>query len=394
MKLNLPLLLDGDAAGFCADTPAELCLQQWMLANPEPVAGMQREYAAAGADLLRAPTGGLSVLELSAFTDPPDSMALNSSIVDLTARAAQGKPVAGVIRSCGHLPEPCGPLPYTDLVDTYAQQALELELAGAQLLVLEGMRALADLRAAVLGARQTALEIFACMDASLPEEAGAADPLAMLLCLQELGISAFGVGYCEPGALARILERLAPYAKVPLLAQPATGDASPAELARAAFELVAAGGRILMGDAQATPAHTAALRDMLDCFDFDAFPLPVRAEDTTLLLTDEERVYYLEEDFTTAGPIACETDMSEAILRAEAEGADALLFHVRNVDDAYRLGQDAHMAGIAAVILADSEEALEAALLVYCGRPLVDSRSDADPDVMQTLAEGYGAIMR
>ena len=396
MDWKLPLLLDGDVSGMLSGLSQEECPQQHMLENQAQAIELLRGHREAGADLLRAPTGGLNTLELSPYSLMGEARRLNLEIVDMTRKAAGDEcRVAGVIRSTGYRPEPFGPLPYTDLIDTYAEQALELSAAGVELLVLEGMRTVGDARAAVLGARQAGLPLLMVMDAC--DEGGKAremDPLAALLCLQELGLSGFGLIHREGEDTAGVLERLAPYALIPLLVQLEGGRQTAEELAKEGFELLAAGARMLAGGAGVTPEHIRGLRRLLDDFDFGAFPLPEGLDDTPLLLTGEGRVYYLEEDFTTSSEIACAMDMSEAILTAEDEGTDALLFRVESVEDAFLLGNNIHMAGTAVSILAGTEEALEMALLYYPGRALVDTRSDISPRVLEELVKGYGAIAR
>jgi len=392
MELKLPLLLDGDISHAYADKVGQDdCVQQWILDHRDEALALADAHAAAGADMLLTPTGGMNTLLAL-----EQVWKLNAALVTLTGRAGGNRPVAGTIVSTGHLHEPFGPMPYTDLIDTYAEQAIELALAGADYLLLRDMRTLGDARAVVLGARQAERPVFVSVRLEGAQASASADmdPLAALLCLQELGVCAFGVYHPDPEALARILARLAPHARVPLMAGVPLDGRTAEELHRDCFELLAAGARVLFTGEGIGPEHTKVLRRLLDSFDYAAFSLPERPEDTPLLLTDETQVYYLEEDFTASEEIGCGLDMSEAILADEDQNTDALLFHVRSIDDAYRLGQNAHMAGKAVILLAESEEALEMALLYYRGRALVDSRSDVPPMTMKALAKGYGAIVR
>lgn len=395
MQLTPPLLIGGDASlPFARD--AATCVQQLMLRRPDEAAALIAAYAGAGADIILAPTGGLTMLSLSQYEDTPDARLLNTAIVELTRQVAGAQArIAGHIANSGHLYEPFGPLPFTDLVDTYAEQALELADAGVDLLYLSGMRTLGGARAAILGARQAHLPLLICMHIQ-PDEEGARRPdmLACLLTAQAVGADAFGVSCADIAEMERVVARLAPYAKVPLIACLDTRDTEPETLLRHGFEALARGARILAPGEGATAAHTAALRQLLDTFDFAAFPLPEQAQDTPLLLSDEARAYFLEEDFTVTEPVDCALDMSEAILDAEDGGADALTIRLRSIDDAWHLGQNAHMAATAVNLLADGEEPLEMALLYYQGRALVDKRSDVPRDVMESLAAWYGAIIR
>ena len=67
---------------------------------------------------------------------------------------------------------------------------------------------------------------------------------------------------------------------------------------------------------------------------------------------------------------------------------------VPTADDAYHFAQNAHMTDLPVAFLSDSEGALEMALIYYPGRALVcSSQSDLEHEVLQKIAEGYGALL-
>jgi 5-methyltetrahydrofolate--homocysteine methyltransferase len=243
-----------------------------------------------------------------------------------------------------------------DRVEASVNLAAEVVEQGAKAILLHGGRNLRDTRIAVLGARQPGVPVYVLMEAGEPGETADGDRLlACLLCLQELGIAGFGWRLSAPDTeKSALLRELAPYATVPLMIEESGG-----------LSLI-------------TPAN----------------PRPPRPEDAPLLLCAGSGVYYLEEDFTITEPLPCEPDMCGESLEAEDEGGDVLLFHVATLEDAEHLGHNCHLAVDAVGILAESEEALEAALLHYPGRALVDARSDLPEERLQFLAEGYGAVVR
>lgn len=230
-----------------------------------------------------------------------------------------------------------------------------LELAEAEknadALALTGCPDLREARLAVLGARQTGIPLYVLIDADEEGETSGGDSLlACLICLQALGIAGFAAmlpaDLLEPPSWLRELET---HAAIPLYAGQAGSLRNMQSLAEQREELVLCGGKA---------------------------------------------VHYLEEDFSATGPIACEPDMSEAILEAEDQGCDLLLFRVETQEDAEYLSENLHMALDAVGFLAEGEEVLEAALFHYPGRALIDARSDVPEERMQFLAEGYGAVIR
>ena len=288
---------------------------------------------------------------------------------------------AELLCSCGLVPEPFGETPYLELIEEYHNLAWAKKETGAAKLVLAGRSGLHEARAAVLGARMTGLPVYASVPASqegrLPEEPPL---LAALLCLQELGIAAFGIEFPRvTGEILELFTQLAPYAKVPLLARPETAD-------RQGYEsLLRAGVDHLCADSEFARSAVASTTPVAR---------PPRQEDAPLLLCDATGVYYLEEDFTVSDEIECSLDMSDEILELEDTAVDALCFHVVSTGDAMELGRNAHMARCASCILAEGEGPLETALALYTCRALIDARSDVEEETMQALARAYGAIIR
>lgn len=396
LELDRPLLLDGEMSeGWRAFVPGpETCPEEWLLEHPGLVLTTLAACREGGADLLTSPTLGANVLALSEHEKGENFFSINLQLAELTRTAAPELPVLGGLGPSGHLFEPFGPLPYTDLIDTYAEQALALKEGGVQGLLIQDMPSLGEARAALLGARQAHLPVLVSLTLGEDGKTQAGDdPLGVLICLQELGIAAFGLGGDSPEELLLPLRRIAPYAKVPLMAFPGLGEVPPEEVSKACWELLAAGARILGGGRGAVPEHMGALRILLDEFDDEAFPPPPPSQDPALLLSNGSEVYYLEGETIFSQPIAVTPEVSGAILEEEGKPIDALLFRLEeDIREAWHLGQHLHLCHTAVCFEAEREEALEMALLYYSGRALI--RSDTiHPSTLLALAEGYGAVV-
>lgn len=261
-------------------------------------------------------------------------------------------PDVAVFAATGQQCEPYGETSFISLVNHHAAQALANQNAG--LLVCNGLDSFTELRAATLGAWHTKLPFIPVVSVAQEDELpSGANLICALVAAQNLGICAFALSCPDEQNLREQLARLAPYAKVPLLVKV---------------------GNLL----EAYPHSTA---------------LPPELSDV-IVVCNETDVFYLNEDFELSEPVECELDMTDTLFAAANEGCDAISVHLRSNEDAYSFSLNAHMARLPVSFLAETEEALEAALIYYSGRAIVDCRSEVERGQLEALAAGYGAILR
>ena len=418
-----PLLLDGATATnlFAAGMPRDLirrnsCNEEWILDHPQTLQTLQKSYLDAGADVLYAPTFTASRPWLAGAGLDGQLASLNLRLVQLTrevagdrAKVAGNLSPTGLVNELTYSPRMVPELDFHELIDIYAEQAFALREGGADLIVAETMLSLTEARAALLGARQTGLPVYITFTV---DEKGQTlshgDPLSALIVLQRLGAAGFGVN-CSAGfaPLEPLFRRLAPHARIPLIAKPGAGlssDAllSPEDFAGQMARLLSAGVSIAGGCCGTTPAHIAALRKQMDSFDFSSFSLsasygketedPVPAgEGETLILADEDDIFYLEPEYELSPPLDCSVDMADRLLEME-DGYDVISIHASCVEDAPLLGCNAHMLKNPISICSDSPEAMEEALIHYPGVAILDRSSDITPEEIEALAKGYGAF--
>ncbi|MEA3377423.1 MAG: homocysteine S-methyltransferase family protein [Chloroflexota bacterium] len=259
-------------AGLPPGTPPE----GWLLERPEAVVGVHQAYIEAGADLILTCTFGATRprLERSELADRLGE--INRRAVEI-AREAAGRDgfVAGDIGPTGEFLAPLGQLTYQEAVDIFAEQAEALAEAGVDVLYIETMAALEEVRAAVEGALQagegTPVTATLSFDSHgrtnmgvRPEEAAEA--------LLELGVDALG-GNCGAtldmtlGAV-QAMHEVAP--QMPLIVKPNAGkprmvedevvyDATPEDMAAYARKFLDLGARIVGGCCGSTPEHIAAI---------------------------------------------------------------------------------------------------------------------------------------
>jgi 5-methyltetrahydrofolate--homocysteine methyltransferase len=261
------LLFDGamgtmlQKAGMPAGTLPELLNIQ----NPAMVTAVHRAYVAAGSQVVTANTFGANRAKLGGAASVEDVYKAAAAC----ARAANPLLVAANMGPTGSLLKPLGTMDFDEAYELYAEQARAAVAAGMDLVIVETMSDILELKAAVLAVRENSdLPLVTSMTfgedgctflGTSPEVAAAT--------LTALGVDALGVN-CSlgPNALLPLVRRMEPYAGVPLIVEANAGlprvvdgvttyDVSPDEYAEAARGLVEAGVTILGGCCGTTPAY-------------------------------------------------------------------------------------------------------------------------------------------
>ena len=200
-----PIVADGGmgtmlmAVGLLFGDPPE----QWNVL-PEKQAhirAIHRGYLDAGAQIILTNTFGGSPFRLKLHNLHGQVFELNRAAAELARAEAGDRVVAGDIGPSGELFEPMGALTYDAAVAGFAAQAAGLAAGGVDLLWIETMSDLNEVRAAVAGARQAApdLPVVATMtfDTRGFTMMGVS-PADAVAALAELGLAAGG-GNCGNG---------------------------------------------------------------------------------------------------------------------------------------------------------------------------------------------------
>ena len=278
---NGPVIVADGAMGTmlqAAGLPSGLSPEAWLLESPAPVVDVHRAYIAAGSEMILSCTFGGTRLRLERAGLAERVADVNRQAVDIARQAAADRAyVAGDIGPLGELLAPLGKLSYQEAVDIFAEQAAALSDAGVDLLYVETMSALEEMRAALEGIQQTGsgLLVFATFsfDRHGRTNMGVKPELAAEMLL-EMGATAIGANCgatleMTEGAIAR-MHACAP--ETPLIAKPNAGmphlegrqvvyDATPADMAAYARKFVALGARVVGGCCGSTPEHIRAIAE-------------------------------------------------------------------------------------------------------------------------------------
>ncbi len=410
LPLPLPILLDGATGTQLQQRgmPRGVCTETWVLEHPEAILELQRAYVDAGSQVLLAPTFGANRVSLARHGVTGRTAELNQALVALSRQAAGGKAlVAADLSPTGQFIPPFGETPFDELVDVYAEQARACAEAGADLFVLETSMTMPEARSAVLAVKSASDKpVWACFTC---DENGrtlsGTDVLAAMIVMQGMGVSAFGLN-CSTGpeAMLEQLERLTPYATVPLIAKPNAGlprtengrtvyRCPPEEFASYVEKMAAAGVRIFGGCCGTTPEHIAALRGAVERLDFSRFAPPERDPDV-IPCASEKEARFITPDVDVGASIECTPDLMEDILAAEEDSPQgALKIAILEQDDLDIFAENQYVVKDALCLSSDVPELLEGALRAYQGRAFWDGTAQLDPQFLQTMAQKYGLIL-
>lgn len=272
------IVLDG-ATGtnlMAAGMPIGVCPEAWVMEHQDVLYDLQSAYVKAGTNIVYAPTFTGNRIKLEEYGLEDRIEEINTELVRLSKRAVDGKAlVAGDMTMTGKQLFPLGDLMFEELVDVYKEQASILDHAGADLFVVETMMSLQECRAAVIAIKEVS-DLPIMVTLSYNEDGRTlfgTPPETAVVVLQSLGVDAIGINCStEPMEMVELVEKMAQYSTVPILAKPNAGlpeleddktvyKMTPQEFADAAVALVNAGASIVGGCCGTTPEHIKALSD-------------------------------------------------------------------------------------------------------------------------------------
>lgn len=383
IPLPLPLLIGGAEDDGNREST-------WLPEHREKLSLIQRSWVTAGCNAVVAPTFRGNRFRLPRRDGEEDVRGYNRTLVELTRRSAGEQVlVAGGMGPAGQELEPFGDVTFEELVTAYAEQAAALEEAGVDLFLLgEGMT-MAEERAAMLAVRQASSRpavVLARCDEEGRTESGT-DVLAALIVMQGMGAAAFGLATDEGAeVLLEQLQRLTPYAAIPLAAAVSEPEQELQDLAEAGVKLFACGGA-LSGDGPSLLARDLAL------VDFSRFAPPEHDPDV-IPCASEKEARFITPDVDVGETIECTSDLMEEILEAEETCPQgALKIAILEEDDVAIFAENQYAVRDALCLWSDVPELLEQALRVYQGRAFWDGTGDLEPEFLSEMAKKYGLVL-
>lgn len=260
------------AAGLpLGQRPEILCLT-----HPETVSNVHRRYLKAGSDIVYANTFGANAHKLAGTGYTVEQVVTQAVHIAKEAVKGTGVLVALDVGPIGELLEPLGTLSFEDAYGLFQQMIEAGAKAGADLVVLETMTDLGEVRAGVLAAQECCdLPIYVTMtfEENHRTFTGCTIP-AMALTLEGLGVDAIGIN-CSlgPREILPLAQELLEWTDLPVIVKPNAGlpdpvtntyHITPEEFAEQMLPFAELGVTILGGCCGTTPAFLRALTRALE----------------------------------------------------------------------------------------------------------------------------------
>ena len=269
-------ILDGATASnlMLEGMPRGSCTEEWILAHPDILVALQRQYAQAGTQIMYAPTFQAQPIALERVCLERQTEAINAHLVSLSRAAAPGCLIAGGLTTLAAFTDSYDAEKFDLLIENYRRQIRGLMDGGADLLVAETLlypqEAEAILTAAELECAGAVMYSFTMQpDGSLFSGMNAGPVLREL---EEAGAAAVGfncvaANYMLPG----LVSKLRRHVRGPLLCKPNAGIPticqdgiaryfmSSEEFGRIMKDCKAMGATLLGGCCGTTPEHIKAI---------------------------------------------------------------------------------------------------------------------------------------
>jgi len=262
----------------------EQCFDLLNLDNPAMVAAIHREYIEAGSQMIQTNTFGANRFKLAQHGLENRTAEINAAAVELARRVilASFKKIliVGDVGPLGVRLAPFGRVQPEQARQAFSEQIGALAEAGVDLLIIETMTDLYEVKEAVAAARQVApqLPIIASMTFTRDDRTLLGDsPAKVARFLQQIGAEVIGVN-CSGGpsqilSILRQMRQAVPevgYSVMPNAGWPqqASGrimyPAAPEYFGEYALTFWQEGARVIGGCCGTTPAHLEAMRRAID----------------------------------------------------------------------------------------------------------------------------------
>ena len=265
-----------------AGMPSGICPEQWILEHPDVMLALQKEYVAAGTDILYAPTFTANRIKLAEYGLENNMEQMIMELVAISREAATSAQdrrvyVAGDLTMTGEQLKPMGSMELENLIDIYKEQIRALEKAGVDLLVVETMMSLGEARAALIAAKEVC-ELPVMVTMTFEEDGRTlygTDARTAAVVLESLGACAVGVNCSAgPARMREIVEEMTAVTNsVPIIAKPNAGlpyldeqgctcyNMDAEEFVQEMERLTEAGATVLGGCCGTTPEFIRGLKE-------------------------------------------------------------------------------------------------------------------------------------
>lgn len=270
------VLLDGATGSNLQKVgmPRGCCTEEWILANSDKLVALQREYVAAGSNILYAPTFQAQPIALERVGLAKQAEAINAHLVALSKSVCPDVLVAGNLTTLAAYCDSFDPDRFDLLVENYRVQIGGLLEGGADLLAAETLMYPQEAEAIFTAAELEGAEAMMYTFTMQPDGSlfSGRDAAPVLQELEEAGACAVGFNCVAADHMtAGLVSRLKRYVKGPLVCKPNAGNPiigpdnlpvypmGPEQFAQIVADCNRMGATVLGGCCGTTPAHIASV---------------------------------------------------------------------------------------------------------------------------------------
>lgn len=395
--------------------------EEWNIIHPEVVTKIHKEYFIAGANIATANTFGANPLKTSKY----EQYIINAINNAKNAIFKEDQYVALDIGPTGRLLKPIGDLDFEEAYQLFSKVVIAGKNAGADLILIETMSDPYEMKAAILAAKEhSELPIFATfvLDVNGKTITGA-DISAMVALLEGLGVDALGVN-CSLGAkqLKQYISQIVSCSSIPIIVNPNAGmpyvlddktyyDSSVEDFTTEMQEIASMGARILGGCCGTTPKYIQSLVSSLN----GKIPNSIEKKNITVVSSGSkacefgDKVVLIGERINPTGKPKLKTAIRENnidYIIAEAVGQEEKCVDMLDVNVGLpEIDEKIFLPNVIKEIQAvttlplqidtSNKEALENAMRIYNGKPLVNSVNGEQEsmDSVFPLVKKYGGAV-
>ncbi|MEE8637754.1 MAG: homocysteine S-methyltransferase family protein [Candidatus Margulisiibacteriota bacterium] len=229
-ELNKRILVMDGAMGtqlMAGGVRPEDCFDAQNLKNPKLVESIHKGYVDAGADIIETNTFGANRIKLADYKLDKQIKEMNIEAAKLARKAIGDKGfVCGSIGPLGKMLDPLGEISFDQAYETFAEQAKALEEGGVDVVSIETLSDLQEMRAAVIAVKnETKLPIISSLTYDDGEKTiYGTPPEAAVVVLEALGADVIAAN-CSTGpeGMLKVCRKLLEVSSKPIMVMPNAG---------------------------------------------------------------------------------------------------------------------------------------------------------------------------
>jgi 5-methyltetrahydrofolate--homocysteine methyltransferase len=384
--------------------------EKWNLEKPEIIKGIFKEYLEVGSQVVQTNTFGANRLKLEKYGLEDQVERINKEAVRLAKEVQDDNYISGSVGPLGKFLDPIGNLTFIEATEIFKEQIAALVDGGVDLISIETMSSLQEIRAALIAAKEVSeqVPIIAQMtfDQNLRTLSGSTPKVAAVV-LDALGADIIGANCgLGPEGLLEVLKELKSVTNKPLIVQPNAGlpkivDGEtcylkqPGEMAAYIKDFVKNGANIIGGCCGTTSEHIEAFAKELK----GLRPQEVEVPAGFRLASRSELLEKLEQDKaliigTANDSIKSQIDNGAEVLNINVENESG------NIEEEKKMMKQMiekvqNRSRVPIIIESNDLEVLETGLRSFAGKAIINSVTGEEESLKKVLplVKKYGAAV-